>query len=46
MSKTAEAKLRVIIAGIVSGLTIVALFTINGTLAWFSENENVSANGM
>ena len=46
MSKTAEAKLRVIIAGIVLVLTIVALFTINGTLAWFSENENVSAKGM
>ena len=46
MSKTAEAKLRVIIAGIVLVLTIVALFTINGTLAWFSENEKVSANGM
>ena len=46
MSKTAEAKLRVIVAGIVLVLTVVALFTINGTLAWFSDNDTATANGM
>lgn len=46
MSKIAEAKLRLIVAGIVLVFTIVALFTINSTLAWFSENDTATASGM
>ena len=46
MSKIAEAKLRLFAAAIVLIFTIVALFTINGTLAWFANNEKVTANNM
>ena len=46
MSNIIEAKLRVIVAAVVLVLTIVALFTINGALAWFAENESTTASNM
>lgn len=46
MSVKSEARTRLIIAGIVLVFSIVALFAINGGLAWFADSDNVSANNM
>lgn len=46
MSRIVEAKLRLVVAAIVLLFTIVALFTINTTLAWFAENDTATANNM
>ena len=46
MSKIAEAKLRIISAAVALVITLVALFTVNDTFAWFATNEAVDAGGM
>ena len=46
MSKITEAKLRFIAAGVVMVFTVIALFTINGTMAWFANNDAVDSDGM
>ena len=46
MNKKSKLESQVILTGIVLVFSIVALFAINGTMAWFASNDEVSANGM
>ena len=46
MDEKMKFEIKVITAGIVLVFSIVALFAINGALAWFASNDEVGANGM
>ena len=46
MDEKAKSEIKVITTGIVLVFSIVALFAINGALAWFAHNDEVGANGM
>lgn len=46
MNEKTLAELRTIFTGLVLVFSVVALLTINGTLAWLASNDEVSAEGM
>ena len=46
MDEKMKSEIKVITAGIVLVFSIVALFAINGALAWFAHNDTVEAEGM
>ena len=46
MNEKTLAELRTIFTGLVLVFSVVALLTINGTLAWFASQDEVSAEGM
>jgi hypothetical protein len=46
VDEKAKSEIKVITTGIVLVFSLVALFAINGALAWFAHNDEVGANGM